>query len=206
VIHEGMPVARRGPSAEAARRVCVLLHGRGRDSDDVLGLAERMGVEDVCFLAPAARDGTWYPQSFLAPLPENEPYLSSALGVVDALLHSLGDLKRVVLGGFSQGACLASEYAIRHPRRYGGLLLYTGGALGPRGTVWPGRGSFDGTPAYLGTSDPDDWVPVERVRETTALLVEQGADVTAEEFPGMDHLVNDQEIQRGRELLLRAAG
>jgi predicted esterase len=200
-----MPVAHRGPAPADARLVCVLLHGRGRDSDDVLSLAERMAVDEVCFLAPAARDRTWYPQSFLAPLAENEPYLSSALGVVDTLLHSLGHLARIVLGGFSQGACLASEYAIRHPRRYGGLLLYTGGALGPRGTVWPARGSFEGTPAYLGTGDPDDWVPVERVRETAALLVEQGADVTAEEFPGLDHGVNDQEIQRGRELLLRAA-
>ena len=165
----------------------MLLHGRGRDTDDVLSLAGRIALDDVCFLAPAARDGTWYPQSFLAPLAENEPYLGSALGVVDALLHSLGDVSRVVLGGFSQGACLASEYAIRHPRRYGGLLLYTGGALGPRGTVWPAGGSFEGTPAYLGTSDPDDWVPVWRVRETAALLVEQGADVTADEYPGQDH-------------------
>lgn len=201
-----MPVAQRGPPPADARLACVLLHGRGRNPDDALSLADRMALENVCFLAPAARGDTWYPQSFLAPLVENEPYLSSALGVVDALLHSLGDLSRVVLGGFSQGACLASEYAVRHPRRYGGLLLYTGGALGPQGTVWPARGSFEGTPAYLGTSNPDDWVPVERVRETAAQLVEQGADVTAEEFPGQDHLVNDEEIQRGRELLLRAAG
>jgi predicted esterase len=154
----------------------------------------------VAYLAPAARDNTWYPQSFLAPIAENEPYLSSALGVVDALVRGF-DAERLVLGGFSQGACLAAEYALRHPRRYGGLLLYTGGAIGPPGTIWPPRGSFAGTPAYLGTSDPDAWVPVERVRETVDLLRAQDAEVTLEVFPGMDHLVNDAEIAAGRDLI-----
>jgi predicted esterase len=200
VIHEGQPVARRGPEPEAARAVVILLHGRGRDPADVLALAERIGDPDVAFLAPAARGTTWYPQSFLAPLPENEPYLSSALGVVDALVHG-ADAERLVLGGFSQGACLAAEYALRHPRRYGGLLLYTGGAIGPPGTTWPARGSFAGTPAYLGTADPDDWVPVERVRETAALLRAQDAEVTLDVFGGMDHLVNDEEIAAGRALI-----
>jgi phospholipase/carboxylesterase len=201
VIHEGLPVGRRGPDPEQARAVSVLLHGRGRDVEDVLSLADRIGDPEVAFLAPAARDGTWYPQSFLAPLEDNEPYLSSALDVVDQLLGTLGDRERVVLGGFSQGACLAAEYALRHPRRYGGLLLYTGGAIGPPGTTWPARGSFAGTPAYLGTSDPDDWVPPERVRETAGLLRAQDAQVTLQVFPGMDHLVNDEEIAAGRELL-----
>jgi phospholipase/carboxylesterase len=201
VIHEGLPVARLGPDPADARAVCVLLHGRGRDTADVLGLAERMGVPDVAFLAPAARANSWYPQSFLAPPEANEPHLGSALGVVDALLGTLGDRRRVVLGGFSQGACLAAEYALRHPGRYGGLLLYTGGAIGPPGTQWPARGAFAGTPAYLGTSDPDDWVPVERVRETAALLRAQGAEVTLRVFAGIAHLVNDEEIAAGRALV-----
>jgi predicted esterase len=200
VIHEDQPVARRGPDPAQARAVVVLLHGRGRDTADVLALADRIGDPDVAYLAPAARDNTWYPQSFLAPIAENEPYLSSALGVVDALVRGF-DAERLVLGGFSQGACLAAEYALRHPRRYGGLLLYTGGAIGPPGTTWPPRGSFAGTPAYLGTSDPDAWVPVERVRETVDLLRAQDAEVTLEVFPGMDHLVNDAEIAAGRDLI-----
>jgi predicted esterase len=200
VIHEGLPVGRRGPDPADARAVVILLHGRGRDVADVLALADRIGDAEVAFLAPAARENTWYPQSFLAPPAENEPYLGSALGVVDALVQA-HDPERLVLGGFSQGACLAAEYALRHPRRYGGLLLYTGGAIGPPGTTWPSRGSFAGTPAYLGTSDPDDWVPVERVRETAALLRAQDADVTLEVFPGMDHLVNDEEIAAGRALI-----
>ncbi len=202
MIHEGRPVARRGPDPAEARAVVILLHGRGRDPEDVLALADRIGDPEVAFLAPAARDNTWYPQSFLAPLPENEPFLSSALGVVEALVGAHAP-ERLVLGGFSQGACLAAEYALRHPRRLGGLLLYTGGAIGPPGTTWPVRGSFAGTPAYLGTADPDDWVPVERVRETAELLRAQDAAVTLEVFPGLDHLVNDQEIAAGRELIRR---
>ena len=202
MIHEGQPVTRRGPSVEDARAVCVLLHGRGRSPDDVLLLAERLGAADVCFLAPAAADNSWWPGSFLAPFAENEPWLSSALGAVDALLHSLDvPLPRLVLGGFSQGACLASEYALRHPGRYGGLLLYTGGFCGPRGTAPPRLGSFEETPVYLGTSDPDDWVPPWRVHETAAVLSELGAVVQVDVFEGMDHLVNDAEIEKGRALL-----
>jgi phospholipase/carboxylesterase len=201
VIHEGMPVGRRGPEPASARAVVVLLHGRGSSPEGVLELADRLGEPDVAFLAPAARGGTWYPQSFLAPFADNEPYLSSALGVVDGLVHSVGDATRLVLAGFSQGACLASEYALRHPQRYGGLLLYTGGVLGPPGTTWTPRGTFAGTPAYLGTADPDDWVPVERVRETAALFAAMDAVVSVDVFPGMGHLVNEQEIAAGRALL-----
>jgi predicted esterase len=202
VIHEGQAVLRRGPSVEDARAVCVLLHGRGRSPDDVLSLAERIGDDDVCFIAPAAADNTWWPSSFLAPFAENEPWLSSALGAVDALLHSLGvPLSRVVLGGFSQGACLASEYALRHPGSYGGLLIYTGGFCGPRGTIPPRHGSFEQTPVYMGTSDPDDWVPAWRVQETSSVLSALGAVVEVDVFEGMDHLVNDAEIEKGRALL-----
>ena len=201
MIHEGQAVLRRGPSVGDARAVCVLLHGRGRSPDDVLSLAERIGDPEVAWVAPAAADHSWWPGSFLAPLAENEPWLSSALGAVDALLHTLGDRSRLVLGGFSQGACLASEYALRHPGRYGGLLLYTGGFCGPRGTVPPRLDSFEGTPVYMGTSDPDDWVPVWRVHETSSALSELGAEVTVDVFEGMPHLVNDAEIEAGRALL-----
>ena len=177
----------------------MLLHGRGRRSRRTCSLlADRIGDPDVAFPRPRRRaTERWYPQSFLAPLVDNEPWLSSALGVVEALMISLGDHSRVVLGGFSQGACLAAEYALRFPGRYGGLLLYTGGFIGPPGTVPPRMGSFEGTPAYLGTSDPDGWVPPERVRETAAALTTLGAVVELDVFAGMDHLVNDAGDRRG---------
>jgi predicted esterase len=192
-------IERRGP-ADAAVTV-VLLHGRGRDTADVLGLAERMALDDVAFVAPAAEGNSWWPQSFLAPVEENEPWLTRGLETVDALVREVADPARLVLGGFSQGACLAAEYAVRHPRRYGGLLLYTGGFVGPPGTAPVVGAGFGGTPAYLGTSDPDGWVPVERVRETAALLERHGARVTVQVFEGQDHLVNDEEIAAGRALI-----
>jgi predicted esterase len=190
---------RRGP-ADAAVTV-VLLHGRGRDPADVLELAERIALDDVAFVAPEAEGNSWWPQSFLAPFEQNEPWLTRALGVVDELVTAVPDPARLVLGGFSQGACLAAEYAVRNPRRYGGLLLYTGGFAGPPGTAPAVDAGFDGTPAYLGTSDPDGWVPVERVRDTAALLERHGARVTAQVFEGQDHLVNDEEIAAGRALI-----
>ena len=192
---------RRGPDVADARAVVVLLHGRGRDPGDVLELAARIGLDDVAYLAPAAPGNSWYPQSFLAPLEDNEPWLTRALATVDELVGSVEDPGRLVLAGFSQGACLASEYALRNVRRYGGLLLYTGGFIGPPG-IRPARtGSFDGMPAFLGTADPDDWVPAERVAETADVLHSLGARVTTRIYPGMDHMVNDLEIAAGRELL-----
>jgi predicted esterase len=198
-------IERRGPDVADARAVVVLLHGRGRDVDDVLGLADRIELDDVAYLAPGAEGGSWYPQSFLAPLEDNEPWLGRGLTIVDELVRSVDDPRRLVLGGFSQGACLAAEYALRNPRRYGGLLLYTGGFIGPPGLVVERAGDFAGTPAFLGTSDPDAWVPVERVHDTAALLRALGAEVTTRIYDGMDHLVNDEEIAAGRELI-RAVG
>jgi predicted esterase len=190
---------RRGP-ADAAVTV-VLLHGRGRDPADVLELAARMALDDVAFVAPAAEGNSWWPQSFLAPFEQNEPSLTRALAVVDELVAAVPEPSRLVLGGFSQGACLAAEYAVRNPRRYGGLLLYTGGFAGPPGTTPAVPATFGGMPAYLGTSDPDGWVPVERVRETAALLERHGARVTLQVFEGQDHVVNDEEIAAGRALI-----
>jgi predicted esterase len=191
-------ILRRGPTD--ANVTVLLLHGRGRDAADVLELADRMALDDVAFVAPTAEGNSWWPQSFLAPFEENEPALTLALDTVDSLVGSV-DPARLVLGGFSQGACLAAEYAVRHPRRYGGLLLYTGGFAGPPGTAPSPSGSFDGTPAYLGTSHPDAWVPLERVRETATLLDRLGAEVTVQVFEGQEHLVNDQQIAAGRELI-----
>jgi predicted esterase len=196
-------IERRGPSD--ARVVVVLLHGRGRDAADVLALADRMALDDVAFVAPTAEGRSWWPQSFLAPFEDNEPWLTRALETVDALVAEAEDPARLVLGGFSQGACLAAEYALRHPRRYGGLLIYTGGFVGPPGTAPAPAGSFEGTPAYLGTSHPDGWVPLERVRETATLLESLGARVSVDVYEGQDHIVNDEEIAAGRELI-RAVG
>jgi phospholipase/carboxylesterase len=184
----------------------ILLHGRGRDAADVLTLAHRMQLGTAAaVIAPDAPERTWYPQSFLAPFADNEPYLSEALATVDELVRGAPDPSRLVLGGFSQGACLAAEYALRNPRRYGGLLLFTGGYIGPPGWFPARSGSFLGTPVFMGVADPDDWVPVWRVHETASVLGALGASVDMRVYAGMDHLVNDEEIALARELIVRVA-
>lgn len=207
--HEGLPVATRGRTPAESRGAVVMMHGRGRDTEDILSLADRFEVEALAYLAPAAEDGTWYPRSFLAPLEENEPSLSHALDVCDGLVRGLvqqGTPRRqIVLAGFSQGACLAAEYAVRNAGTYGGVLLFTGGLIGPPGTEWGGRGSFEGTPVFLGTSDVDEFVPLERVRESARVFEEMGADVTLRVYPGMDHVVNDDEIDLARQILQEVA-
>jgi predicted esterase len=182
-----------------------MVHGRGRDTDDILGVAGRIGDPDFAYIAPAAKDNSWYPYSFLEPVEKNEPYLSHALEVLDDLIEELvgkGVPKRhIVLAGFSQGACLVAEYAVRHAGRYGGILLFTGGLIGPPGTGWEYGGSFEGTPVFLGTSDFDEFVPEERVRESARVFEGMGANVTLRVYPGMDHVVNDDEIAAARKIL-----
>src|SRR5262245_20692876 len=168
--HRGQPVATIGKPLHESRAVVMMMHGRGRDTDDILAVAERIGDPWFTYLAPAASDHTWYPCSFLEPIEKNEPYLSYALEVyadlIDDLIAKGIERRRIVLAGFSQGACLTAEFAIRHAGRYGGILLFTGGLIGPPKTRWQYGGSFDGTPILLSGSDADSWVPVWRVRES----------------------------------------
>ena len=203
--HAGLPVATRGRPIAESRGVAVMMHGRGRDADDVLGLADRIDVEGFSYLAPAAHESSWYPHSFLEPVEGNEPRLSYALELYDEVVSGLLEQgipkRRIVLAGFSQGACLTAEYAVRHADRYGGILLFTGGLIGPPGTSWEYEGSFGGTPVFLGTSDVDEFVPEERVQESAKVFEDMGADVTLRVYEGMDHVVNDDEIAIARNIL-----
>ena len=204
--HKGLSVAIRGKPIDESRGVVVMMHGRERDTEDILEVAERIGEEkSFTYVAPAAKDNSWYPYSFMESVEKNEPYLTHALEVVDDMVNELvgkGIAKeRIVLAGFSQGACLAAEYAVRHADRYGGILLFTGGLIGPPGTVWEYPGSFDGTPVFLGTSDVDEFVPVERVHESAEVFKEMGAEVELRIYPRMDHIVNDDEVAVARQIL-----
>lgn len=203
--HEGQPLAMRGRPLAESRAVAIMMHGRGRTTDDILELATRIGETAFTYLAPTAKDNTWYPYSFMEPIEKNEPFLSSALAVYDALICSLVEKgfpkERIVLLGFSQGACLTAEYVVRHAERYGAVVLFTGGLIGPAGTSWPYPGSFHGTPFFLGTSDVDEFVPLERVQESAELFRQMGAQVIERVYPGMDHIVNDDEIAIARAML-----
>jgi predicted esterase len=199
-IHEGQPVLQDGTPLADAKVVLILLHGRGASGEDMVQLGRQLPLADlnVAVLAPEAKGGAWYPQRFLAPLAQNEPYLTSALGVVaemiDQLLARAIPRKRVVVGGFSQGACLALEFAARHPHLYGGVVGLSGALIGPPGTKRDVAGSLGGTPVFLGCGDNDLHIPVESVRESAAIFRGLEADVLERIYPGLPHTVNDEEI------------
>lgn len=185
----------------------VLLHGRGATALSILDLAAAFDRPEVTWLAPQARSNTWYPNRFLAPLESNEPWLSSALaavGDVIAQAEAAGiSRQRVLLAGFSQGACLALEYLLRHPGHAGGAAGLSGGLIGPPGTVWPDAGRLDGVPVFLGCSDVDFHIPKERVLESADVLRSRGAEVQAILYPGLDHTVNEDEVAHVQALIDR---
>jgi predicted esterase len=185
----------------------VLLHGRGATAESILSVYEALAVPELAALAPQAAAGTWYPQSFLAPTEANQPFLDSALRRVETILADLlargiaSD--RIALLGFSQGACLVSEFAARHPRRYAAIIALTGGLIGPPGMLRDYAGSLEGTPVFLGTGDPDPHVPFERVRETEAAFIRMGAAVELRRYAQMPHTINKDELEASRALLQR---
>jgi predicted esterase len=204
--HEGQPIVSAGPPLGRGRAVVVAVHGRGAAPENILDLVPRIGLDDVTYLAPAAADRTWYPFSFMAERERNEPGLSSALHVLGTVVADVVGRgiphERLALLGFSQGACLTSEFAYRNPARYGAVIVFTGGLIGPAGTTWTPDGSFAGTPVFLGSSDVDSHVPKTRVDETAEVFRRMGGEVTERIYPGMSHIVNDDEIQFARDLLL----
>ncbi|HYB96398.1 MAG TPA: dienelactone hydrolase family protein [Vicinamibacterales bacterium] len=183
----------------------ILLHGRNAAPENILELVPRLNRPHCRYLAPAAPNRSWYPYSFMAPIESNEPHLSNALAQVRAIVaevEATGVPKgRIAILGFSQGACLATEFLIRNASRFGGLIAFSGGAIGPPGTRWDFTGSFDGTPMFFGCSDTDAHVPEARVRESAAVVERMGARVTTKIYPGMGHVVSDDEIAQAQQIL-----
>jgi len=205
--HAGQPVLRIGPPLAEARLAVVAIHGRGASAEDILGLAGEITAPDVAFFAPQAAGFTWYPHSFLTPIAQNEPYLTSALEFIAALV---GDIvgegvphERIGIMGFSQGACLSLEFAARHARPYAAVIALSGGLIGPPGTPREYRGSMDGTPVFLGCSDIDPHIPVERVHESAEIFQRLGAIVDERIYPRMGHTINADELGAVRALLAR---
>jgi predicted esterase len=205
--HGAQAVLRRGPAPADARLAAILVHGRGASAEDVLGLAQELRAKDVAYLAPQAAGRTWYPFSFLAPIERNEPGVSSGLGVIAGLLSHLEQqgipASRIVLMGFSQGACLALEFAARNARKYAAIVGLSGGLIGPPGTPRNYAGGFDGTPVFLGCSDIDPHVPLERVRESAEVFRRMDAAVDERIYPGMGHTVNRDELNAVDALLAK---
>jgi predicted esterase len=203
--HEGQPLVTAGAPLGEGRVAMIMVHGRNAAPANILSLVPAFGRPDVTYLAPAAAGGTWYPFSILAETEKNEPGLSSGVWVLNELVRVVvraGIRKdHIVLLGFSQGACLTCEFAVRHTDQYGGVVAYSGGLIGPPGTTWYCPGSFDQTPVFLGCSDVDAHVPKTRVDESAAIFAKMGAAVTERIYPGMGHLVNDDEIAFTKALL-----
>ena len=198
-------IVQRGSAPEKARGAIILIHGRGSSAADILSLAAYFERDDLLYLAPEAPSSQWYPLPFMSPIERNEPGITNGMLAIDDTLALLAEhgitAERTVLLGFSQGACLATEYAARHARRYGGVVGLSGGLIGPDGTPRTYAGSCDGSPVFLGCSDVDAHIPLRRVHETRDVFIRLGADVTERIYPGMPHTVNDDEIAFVNQLL-----
>jgi phospholipase/carboxylesterase len=203
--HQGQRVYTAGKSLKEAKAAMILIHGRGATAPSILELAEVLYHPEMAYLAPQAAGNTWYPYSFMNPIAQNEPWLSSALQVVGEVLAQVEQAgipaERVILAGFSQGACLASEFVARNARRYGGLLAFSGGLIGPPGTPRNYPGSLDGMPVFLGCSDVDFHIPKERVEETAEVFRRMGAAVTMKLYPQMGHTIVQDEIDQARPIV-----
>ncbi|HEV3062608.1 MAG TPA: alpha/beta fold hydrolase [Vicinamibacterales bacterium] len=198
-------VLRAGRPPASARLTAIMVHGRGASGHDILALAAEIGLDDVAYVAPEAPGHTWYPYSFLSPIEQNEPQLTHALQALDEIVHDLmaeqTPRDRIALIGFSQGACLLLEFAARHAGRYAALVAFSGGLIGPPGTPRDYPGSFDGTPLFIGCSDVDPHIPLDRVRESAEVFRRMGASVDERVYPDMAHTVNRDEIAAAAALL-----
>lgn len=203
--HGTQPIVAAGTPLADATGVLILLHGRGASAEDILGLGQEIAPAGWALLAPAAAGHTWYPYSFLAPREQNEPYLTSALQKVQATfemaLQAGVPAEKIAIAGFSQGACLSTEFVGRNPRRYGALLAFTGGLIGPQDNPLTLAGDLAGTPVLLSSGDPDPHVPWARVQESADQLQKIGGNVTLRRYPRRPHTIGSEEVRMGREML-----
>lgn len=194
-----------GKKLDQAEKVLIMIHGRGGSAEDILSIASSLNVREFALVAPQAEDSSWYPLSFLAPRNENEPYLSESLNVIKQLVADLeaqGFAKsQLYFLGFSQGACLALDFAASDAANYGGIAAFTGGVIGDQVDHRNYHGDFMGTPVFIGSSDPDFHVPVTRVKETTALFEDMGANVTEIIYENMGHTISHGEIVQVNKLI-----
>ncbi|HAE66903.1 MULTISPECIES: alpha/beta hydrolase [Sphingobacterium] len=195
-----------GQSLEQAKKAIVMIHGRGGSAEDILGMSSYLHVDNFALLAPQAENHSWYPYSFIAPVQENEPWLSSAIDLIDhtvKLALANGILtENIYFFGFSQGACLTLEYLTRHGQRYGGAIAIIGGVIGEEINRDNYKGDFAQTPIFIGTSDPDFHVPLERVEATVAILEQMNANVKLMVYQNAGHSINREEIDLANEFVL----
>lgn len=208
-VHQGQPVLQAGEPLEKAKAAMIMVHGRGASAESILSLVPEIDTPGFAYLAPQAANFTWYPNSFLAPIPSNEPYLSSALEAVGNAVKLATEAgipaDHIVLLGFSQGACLSLEFAARNAQQYGGVAGLSGGLIGPEGTPRDYAGTLTDTPVFLGCSDVDFHIPKVRVLESAEIFQKLGAQVDARIYPNMGHTVNQDELDAVRAIMAAVA-
>lgn len=206
--HRDTRVLHFGKTLKEAQGAVILLHGRGGSAEDILGIAPILNLPEVAYLAPQAAGNTWYPNSFLAAVEQNEPWLTSALRKVESAVRMANDggisTDRITIAGFSQGACLTSEFVARHPQRYAAAIAFTGGLIGPPGADLTHQGDLAGTPAFFGSGDPDPHVPWQRVQDSAAIFEKMGAVVTLRRYPNRPHTISREELAEAAKLMHEA--
>lgn len=205
-IHLNQPVKHHGVELDEADLIVILLHGRGSNAESMMPIAEALMIEGVRFIIPLAGLNRWYPATAFGPLQANEPDLSSALTTIDQLVDDIRGQgfsdQQIAFGGFSQGACLASEYVARNPKKYAGLFIFSGALIGPKDLVRNYPGSFDHMPVFIGSSDVDPWVSHDLIVDTAKVFEKMGAKVDLRTYPGMTHTINQDEIDAVRNMFV----
>lgn len=203
--HKDLKIIVKGKPVEEAAGVMIMVHGRGATAESILSLSEEFNNEDWAYLAPQAIENTWYPFSFLAPIDQNEPGITTGIQNIKDLVKDLVkrkvDKKKIIILGFSQGGCLVLEFAARNAARYGGIIGLSSGLIGPENTSRTYRGSMEGTPVFLGCSNDDPHVPIWRIKETNEVFKTMEAQVTLKVYPGMPHAIIEDEIEIVKSLM-----
>lgn len=203
--HQNSNIVTYGRSPEDANLAMIMIHGRGASAESIITLSNEFDMGNIHYRAPQASQSTWYPYSFLQPTERNEPGLSSGLQVIFDIISDIEEKgiskEKIILLGFSQGACLATEFVARHPARYGGLIALSGGLIGESVQSENYEGDLNGTPYFVGCSDVDPHIPVERVEESVKILKNLGADITKKIYPGMGHTVNQDEMDHIKKMI-----
>lgn len=205
--HQDQPLVTAGVPLDVAEGALILVHGRGATAQSIVQMADEFHQDGVAYLAPQAARNTWYPNAFTAPVESNEPGRTSGLQAIRDAVSEANEagipLDRVMVLGFSQGACLASEFVARNPRRYGGLAVLSGGVLGESVVPDDYDGGLEGAPVFLGCSDVDPHIPEERVHESATIFDQLNGDVTKRLYEGMGHGINQDEIDHVSKMVAR---
>ncbi|MGM0745613.1 alpha/beta hydrolase [Rhodohalobacter sp.] len=205
--HQKSKTVAAGVNPENADGAIIMIHGRGATAESIITIANEFDAKNLHFVAPQASGNTWYPNSFMAPSERNEPGISSGLQAIFNIITNLEEQgipkRKIIILGFSQGACLATEFVARHPARYGGLIAFSGGMIGKGDTVNPYNytGSLDGTPYLVGCSDKDAHIPVERVEESVQIMKKLGASINKKIYPDMGHTIIRDEIEEAQKII-----